>query len=196
MTNNVTVQAGVHIVCRLCYLKGVATGELSVADNFSVTNIVTNITEQFEGDVYNLTKAADKYLKEFLDDVWKGWWEGSLEPVELPTFNYSFSLDVPPIPATNLRFTFDGLELYMLVDTILSLGSTYTIPLFNSAIDQPEIPIGFYITEKIKIGLIFRVDLILSVEGEIDISSGFHLKFNDGFAIDIALFGNDVSGVT
>ncbi|KAF2773459.1 hypothetical protein EJ03DRAFT_380191 [Teratosphaeria nubilosa] len=65
---------------------------------------------------------------------------------------------LPPLLEANLHFTFDDLELYMLVETTLTLGSTYT--------------------------------------ATIQTSSGFHLKLNDGLAIDIAFFGDNVSDIT
>lgn len=78
----------------------------------------------------------------------------------------------------------------MLIDTTLSMGATYNLPLYKS-----ETVLGVSVTESLEVGIIFTIDLILSVEGEIDISSGFHIKLEDGLAIDIALFSNDVSDI-
>lgn len=113
-----------------------------------------------------------------------------LDDFEFPTFNYTFDLDVPSIPECNLRFQFDGLELYMMIDTILGVGATYELNLYSS-----NTPLGISITKDLEIGIIFAIDLILAVEGQIDISSGFHIKLEDGLAIDIALFSDDVSDI-
>jgi len=40
------------------------------------------------------------------------------------------------------------------------------------------------------------VDLILDVQAEIDISSGFHVQLDDGVLIDIQLFSEKASGIT
>jgi hypothetical protein len=83
------------------------------------------------------------------------------------------------------------MELYMEIDTTLSGGATYTLNLYTS-----ETAIGFTVGEDLLIGVIFSVDLILSVESEIDISSGFHIQLNDGVAIDIPMFDRNVSSIT
>jgi hypothetical protein len=83
------------------------------------------------------------------------------------------------------------MELYMLLDTILSAGTTYTLNLYSSIS-----PIGLAVGDELQVGVIFSVDLILSVEAEIDISSGFHIKLEDGIAIDIPMFDQNVSSIT
>jgi hypothetical protein len=108
-----------------------------------------------------------------------------------PPLNLTFDMDVPNIPQCDLRFQFDGMELYMEIDTILSVGATYTLNLYTS-----ESLIGVSVGEDLLIGVVFSVDLILSVEDEIDISSGFHIQLNDGLAIDIAMFDQNVSSIT
>lgn len=46
------------------------------------------------------------------------------------------------------------------------------------------------------LGAVLTVDLILAVEGAIDISSGFHVKLDDGVAINLPLFGDEVADMT
>jgi hypothetical protein len=77
------------------------------------------------------------------------------------------------------------------IDTTLSAGATYTLNLYES-----ESPIGISAGQELEVGIVFTVDVILSVEGEIDISSGFHIQLNDGVAINIAMFGQNISSVT
>ncbi|KAF2718991.1 hypothetical protein K431DRAFT_331883 [Polychaeton citri CBS 116435] len=196
---NVSVSAGVEIICTECYLKAIATGELSITDNnFNLSQTISNLTEQFKDNVENLTTAAEDWVKQYVENIEDDLsdFDFGLDDIALPTFDFDLNLDIPPVPQANLHLKFDGLELYMLIDTILSLGATYKIPLFNSAVDTPEALIGFEISDVLEIGLIFKIDLILQAQGTIDISSGFHLLLNDGFAVDIALFDNDVSHVT
>jgi hypothetical protein len=108
-----------------------------------------------------------------------------------PTFNYSLNMEVPAIPEAKLHFSFDDLELYMKMDTVLALGSTYTLNLYTS-----ETPLGLEISDELSLGIVFTVDLILDVEGKIDVSSGFHIKIDDGLGIDLTLFGHGASGIT
>lgn len=160
--------------------------------SFNITQTIDSVGEQVEDNLKNFTDAAVEYVKDIADEFWDSVMDLDFDEFEFPTFNYDFNnLTVPDIPEANLRFTFDGLELYMLVDTILSLGATYTLPLYKS-----KTPVGIYITEELQLGLIFSVDLILATEGSIDVSSGIHLKLDDGFAVNIALFGEDASDIT
>ena len=104
--------------------------------------------------------------------------------LEFPTFNYTVDIDIPPIPEFTSNFTFDGLELYMNLNTILKGGATYELPIFRS-----QYPADLHITDNLNLSVVFTVDLIMSVEGEIDISSGFHTKLDDGIGIQITLMG-------
>lgn len=148
--------------------------------------------------VENFTDAAYDYLKDLADEAWDSVMDH--EEFALPTFDFDFNnVSIAPVPDANLRFSFDGLELYMLMDTTLSMDATYTLNLFNSGrylAGTPAAVIGIYITENLHLGLIFTVDLILAAHADIDVSSGFHLLLDDGFAIDIALFGDDASSIT
>lgn len=78
----------------------------------------------------------------------------------------------------------------MLMDATLGLGATYTHNLYTS---DTEAGIGFGDSE---LGIVFKLDIILAAEGAIDISTGFHLKLQNGLAIDITLFGTNVSQIT
>lgn len=79
----------------------------------------------------------------------------------------------------------------MEIDTILSGSATYTLNLYTS-----NTPIGFGVGKDLLVGVVFSIDLIISVDAEIDISTGFHIKLNDGIAIDIHMFDHDVSSIT
>ncbi|PVH73717.1 hypothetical protein DL98DRAFT_594767 [Cadophora sp. DSE1049] len=79
----------------------------------------------------------------------------------------------------------------MQLDTILSSGDTYTINVYTS-----KTPIGLVAEDDLVIGIVFTVDLIIAVETEIDISSGFHIQLIDGIAINVPIFNINVSSVT
>ena len=191
----------VEIICTECYVTGMATAELhiDVADPEAHT---LKVIDEFREDVTNLTVGfvnyAIEYLRTYLGEA--NWMKigGNLveggpqwEDLELPTFNYNMDLDIPEIPECKLKFKFDGLELYMAMNTFIEAAVTYELPLYRS-----QSPIGITITDGLELGAFVTLDLILSAEGEIDISSGFHLKVNDGIVLEISLFGNNVSDIT
>lgn len=172
-------------------MKGKATAQLTVDGDFDVKKAINETISAVEDSVQNITDVAEQYVEEYFEGVFTKFDDGiDASDFALPTFNYSLDIDVPTIPKARLQFQFDGLELYMLVDTVLSLGATYTLNLYTS-----NTPVGISVGEDLDLGVIFTVDLILGVEGEIDISSGFHIKLDDGITIDIPLFDNNVSDV-
>jgi hypothetical protein len=146
----------------------------------------------FKENIDNLTETAEDYFENYVEGVWTKFGDGIDESdFELPTFPYEFDLNVPALPESLLQFQFDGLELYMQLDTTLSLGSTYTINIYRS-----KSPVGISLSKDLEIGVILTVDLIFAVEAEITIGSGFHIQLEDGIAINIPMFSNNVSDIT
>jgi len=73
----------------------------------------------------------------------------------------------------------------------ITLEGTYTIRIFKS-----HSPVGISLGDNLEIGVFLTIDLILSADSGLDLESGFHIKFNDGIALEIALFSKNVSSVT
>jgi len=190
---NASVSASVEIVCTTCYIKGTATAQFTINGNFNVSQAFHNVTSEIETEVDNITTTAVDYVENYVKSVITSIASDGfhINDFDFPPIQVDFDIDVPDIPECELRFQFDGMELYMEIDTTLSSGATYTLNLYTS-----ETEIGFTVGEDLLIGVIFSVDLILSVESEIDISSGFHIQLNDGVAIDIPMFGQNVSSIT
>ncbi|KAI5921960.1 hypothetical protein F4810DRAFT_702011 [Camillea tinctor] len=189
---NVSVTAGVDITCTTCYLNGAATVEFSIDGDFDASQAIANFTEEVGGEIKNLTEAVVDYVGDYFTGVVENLGDGfDLDDFDFPTLNYSFNLDFPDIPQCRLQFSFDQMELYMMIDTVLSAGATYKLSLYSS-----NSPIGISVSSDMFLGVIFAVDLILSADAEIDISSGLHIKVEDGLALDIPLFGQNVSGIT
>ncbi|KAI1634547.1 hypothetical protein F4809DRAFT_651803 [Biscogniauxia mediterranea] len=189
---NVSVTAGVDITCTTCYLNGAATVEFSIDGNFNASQAIANFTEEIGGEIKNLTEAAVDYVGEYFTGIVENLADGfDLDDFDFPTLNYSFNLDFSDIPQCRLQFSFDQMELYMLMDTVLSAGATYKLSLYSS-----NSPIGISVSSDMFLGVIFAVDLILSADAEIDISSGIHIKVEDGLALDIPLFSQNVSSIT
>ncbi|KAI2635901.1 hypothetical protein GGS26DRAFT_589568 [Hypomontagnella submonticulosa] len=189
---NVTLNAGVDITCTTCYIKGVATTEFTVDGNFNATQAIQNFTSEVGDGILNTTQQVIDSIDGYFTGVFDKFEDGiDLSDFDIPPVNISFNADIPDIPECHLQFKFDGLELYMLVDTILSAGATYNLNLYSS-----KTPIGISASKDLSIGVIFSIDLILSAQAQIDISSGIHIKLEDGVGLDMALFGQNVSSIT
>jgi hypothetical protein len=191
---NTAPTAGVEVVCTTCYIKGTATAQLTVNGNFNLSQAFQNFKSEVKSDVESLTNATidsfEMYFEKIGEDVAS--FNFHLDDLDFPTLNdTSFDLAIPDIPECQLLFEFDGLELYMEIDTTLSAGATYTFNLYTS-----ESLLGVSAGQDLEVGIVFTVDVILSVEAEIDISSGFHIQLNDGVAINIAMFSQNISSVT
>ncbi|KAI1659511.1 hypothetical protein F4813DRAFT_353166 [Daldinia decipiens] len=190
--NNATISGGVDITCTTCYIKGNATAEFSIDGDFNVTQALKNFTSEVGEGILNTTDQVIDYIEDYFPTVFHNLEDGiDLDDFDFPPINISFNVDVPDIPECHLQFKFDDLELYMLIDTVLSAGATYNLNLYSS-----KTPIGISASSDLFIGVVFSVDLILSVDTEIDISSGIHMKLEDGVGLDMALFGQNVSSIT
>ncbi|KAF2209960.1 hypothetical protein CERZMDRAFT_86597 [Cercospora zeae-maydis SCOH1-5] len=176
---------GIEITCRTCSLKGVVAGELSLSRDFNISQTVDEVKVEISESFDNFTMGVERYIDNFVDEIGDQITEANwdFDGFEFPTTDVTFDADITSIPDTNLRSTFDELELYMLIDSTLSLGSTYALLLYRS-----QGPRGLKITDDLELGLIFDVELILSAEVAGTIASGLHLKIDDGFAIDMVLF--------
>ncbi|KIW96835.1 uncharacterized protein Z519_02226 [Cladophialophora bantiana CBS 173.52] len=168
-------QYGVQIICSTCYIAGRVTGQLTRNLDFNVTeleesaiDLVKNITEEAEQALSDLVNGNANYTDIDFN-------------VELPTFQ---DFDY------RLQFNFDNLDLYMKLDTVLSVESTYTINLYTS-----ETPAGLSLGDSLEIGAFFTVDLILTAAAEVDISGGVHIKV-DGAGIDLQMFNKTVESIT
>lgn len=102
-----------------------------------------------------------------------------------------FDLDLEDIPDAIINLKFDEFELYLELDIALDASSTYTIPLYPKSWSQPA---GFEVGG-LTVGITISLDLILAVDAKVDINSGVHVKFDDGLALELVLFGSNVSSI-
>ncbi|OTB02076.1 hypothetical protein M426DRAFT_62913 [Hypoxylon sp. CI-4A] len=189
---NVTLSGAVDITCTRCYIKGNAIAQFSIDGDFNATQALQNFTGEVGDEILNTTNQVIDSIEDYFPTVVHNLEDGfDLDDFDFPPVNISFNVDVPDIPECHLQFQFDGLELYMLLDTVLSAGATYNLNLYSS-----KTPIGVASGSDMFIGVVFSVDLILSVDAEIDISSGIHIQLEDGVGIDMTLFGQNVSSIT
>lgn len=113
------------------------------------------------------------------------------------TFNKIEEIGPPPIdlnldlklPEYNVAVNLTDLEIYMEIDTILAASMTYTFNIYQS-----ETIVGVTLDQDFLLGAVFSIDLIFSVDSEIDIRSGFHVRF-DNIITQIALFSEEASKI-
>ncbi|KAF2679800.1 hypothetical protein K458DRAFT_374622 [Lentithecium fluviatile CBS 122367] len=185
------VGAGIEIICKKCYTKGIATFVLDIADDFNASQAVNATKVEFEDEVMNFTQSVSNYFTNYTKGVISKLGDGiDLADFAFPTFNYSFDLDIPAIPECNLEFEFDQMELYLEMETVFTAGSEYEYTLFTA-----QSPVGIGLGPNLMLGVVFSVDLILSVEGTLDMSSGIHIKLEDGIKIQIPLFSEEISNI-
>lgn len=199
MDKSTKVEVAVDIVCTTCYIKGKATAQLTTTGNFNLSQAFENFTSSVEQGISNVTDETVTSLEnwvhtlenDFITLLENADFTEFVDDLTFPTLNdTNFDLALPPIPQAQLTFQLDGLDIYVEINTNLSASATYTFNIF-----KPETEVGVYVGDDF-LGIILEIDLILSSDGEIDISSGFHIKLNDGFVIDMALFSKNVSSIT
>ncbi|RYP89694.1 hypothetical protein DL770_004182 [Monosporascus sp. CRB-9-2] len=153
----------VEVTCVTCYLK------------------VENITDTtFEW----VTNSTGEVFDKLLDGP-------DSSDFDVPPLELDFNIEYPDIPECSLRFQFDGLELYLMLNTVLSGNVDYTLSLYTS-----NTLAGLSLSSDTFVGVIFSVDLLLSTSADIDFTSGIHIKVDDGVAIELSLFGNNISSIT
>jgi hypothetical protein len=153
--------------------------------------LIDRAKDEVRNDTIKFAEDFENYLDEYVSNVTTNLQDGfDWSDFDFPTFPFDFAMKVPEVPECNLRFQFDEMELYLEMNTVLGAGATYELNLFAS-----QSAVGMRIGPMLQLGVVLQVDLILEVEGAIDISSGFHIKLDDGVAMDITLFGDKVSNM-
>ncbi|KAK6541520.1 hypothetical protein TWF694_007327 [Orbilia ellipsospora] len=185
--NDTTEFSGsVDVVCTTCYLHASMTASATVNGVFNLTQDIDSV----RGAVNNVTNATLSFIQKYATSLSTSFDKNNfdLADLELPPIPVDYDITTPQLPGAYLTFEFDGFEIYLAMNTIFSAGVTYVINLYS----LPS-PIGLQLTQDLFIGVVPSIDLILSADSEINISSGFHIKFDDGFILETGLFGNNVT---
>jgi hypothetical protein len=179
-----------------CYIRGTTSASLSIQGDPDA--IVSNYARTIKDAVLNITEAVAKTIPGALADAAEDLLSGDLGSVfdlddsnddPFPVMQVDLDLKLPPLSTVTARFAFDeDLEVYMMLNTKLALGGTYTINLFSSAG-----PFGIAVGNDITAGLAVVLDLILDVQAPVEINGGFHLKLNKGVAMELNMFSPNVS---
>ncbi|CAG9950665.1 unnamed protein product [Clonostachys rosea f. rosea IK726] len=175
---NATAEASIEVICKFCYFKGNAAAKITVKDDFNASQAYHTLENSVSGTMRNLTK--------WVEDIDLDISEASL--VIPPPANINFEVEIPDFPDCILELTLDDAELYVELSTTFGAGLTYTLLLFTK-------PLGVELGDDLFLGLIFSVDLILSLESQITIEHGFHIKLDEGLLLRMAMFSKEASAV-
>ncbi|KAK4077273.1 hypothetical protein Purlil1_12397 [Purpureocillium lilacinum] len=181
------VSASIEIKCTKCYIRGVARAKLTAAEPFNGSEIIEDVKNATKTTFNSITDYWDN-ITTVVEDNWKDWTPDEIitEIEQMPPPQVDLNVDLE-FPGYQLQVAFVNTELYVELSTILSSGLSYSLTLYSST------QLGAQVGKKLFLGVVFSVDLLLSVESEIEISSGFHMKLDDEVLMTIALFSKEAS---
>ncbi|KAK4184337.1 hypothetical protein QBC35DRAFT_59346 [Podospora australis] len=205
LPEEVKAEAGIEIKCVDCYFKGGATVEFSVKGEFDATATIKNLTDQVGREFDNLTDSMISSLRSVIKslpgkgkEIAGNVFNDGFDTSDFGVFDFDefdidadFDIDMPPLPGVQLGFKLDDLELYMLLNAKFNAAATLELPLYRSPPSIYNIPI----TPDTHVGVSFSADLIISVEGSIDLRGGFHLKLAPPLGFQITMFSKNVSEI-
>ncbi|PTB64301.1 hypothetical protein BBK36DRAFT_1178946 [Trichoderma citrinoviride] len=189
-----TIFKYISIICTKCYIKGRASAKLAAASSsFNITSAVDQAKDSFESTWHNLEAYAQNLTHTILGDVATDVKNldfdeliDDVKDIDPPDLDMNLNL---LFPEYNVGVNLTDLEIYMELDTVLSAGITYTFNIYQS-----ETIVGIALGDDLLLGAIFSVDLIFSVDSKLDITSGFHVHF-DNVLTQITLFGKEASKI-
>ncbi|ENH66798.1 hypothetical protein FOC1_g10007454 [Fusarium oxysporum f. sp. cubense race 1] len=162
---NSSVSASIEITCATCYIKGTATTEFIYDREFNVSRAFSNFTNQVRRGIDSLADETADYIEKYIDTVADNLDDGfDMDDFDLPPLDYNLNIDIPEIPEFRLQFQFDGLEVYMLIDTVLSAGATYTLNLNGG--DFEFLPVTLE-----SAGVVFKAVLRVGVKAGFEMAS-------------------------
>ena len=200
---NETTKAGisVDIVCETCYIKGAASAAFSITGTANSTEIfadfsssvideVRDVTDQFLNQTSAvISSLADDLGREFTEFLDQGT-DNEIE-IDIPPLAINFDIDVTPLPDVRVKFTLErDFEIYVKLNTKISGSASYELNLFSS-----NTLAGLSVPDTVTAGLVAVVDLIIELDAEINIRSGFHVQFDDDVAFELAMFSTDLDAL-
>jgi hypothetical protein len=178
------------VVCSRCYITGNLVATLTLDQGFNVSQSILNITNQTVNQIDSLTTIAINSTLNAINNDAAAMETGDLDELTFPTIPANFSLDLGSISQAHLGFIFNGVDMYFKLNTQLS-PNTYTFNIYTS-----DTPIGFSIDGGINVGVVVMVDLILDINTQINMESGFHFTLKDGFGFNLDLLSKNISQIT
>lgn len=182
----------VGITCRTCYILGNASVHFRADSDFNASAAIDSITQDVKDTIVNITDAAEQAIKDTADNatnIARRLIDGDLEDITWPTLPIDFNMDIQGVPQSHLTFQFDNLELYAELETSIA-NTSYTLNLYRQ-----QTPLGIGLRNQ-NLGVLFSLDLLLSTVAEVDMISGFHIKFDDSVIINMDFFNANFSDIS
>lgn len=104
--------------------------------------------------------------------------------------NINLNIAVPELPSCQLELNFKDTEIYVELGLKLSAGLSYGINIYSSK------QLGVQVSEKLFVGVVFSMDLLLNVDTAMEIVSGFHIRLDKDVLMKIGLFAKQASHLT
>ncbi|KAL9484968.1 hypothetical protein ACSS6W_003757 [Trichoderma asperelloides] len=182
--------ATISITCTKCYFTGQASAKVTSKGSVNITSTIDQVDASFKNILDNIEVYAKNATDTFVDDIKNGTSiQSALDDIEeLPPPEIDFNLDLK-LPEYHVDVNLTDVEIYMEIDTVIADGITYTFNIYQS-----KTLAGVALGNGLLLGAVFSVDLIFSVNAQIDIQSGFHIHF-DNVRTQIELFGKEASGL-
>ncbi len=200
LLGNSPLDANVTIMCKSCYATAKLTTSLTFSDRFDatkgiedVTNGVQPITKTMTQNVVNFIQSTFQNSSTAVMPDIQNVADGNLglEMLPYPTLPFDFNPAIASIQDITVQHQIDGMELYAQLETSLSKGATYEMNLFTSKSMTP-----LRISDSLSLGVSADVDLIIDARSAMDMTNGFHIRFNDGLLMEMKLFANTPPHVT
>ncbi|KAG6002182.1 hypothetical protein E4U21_003403 [Claviceps maximensis] len=184
---NLDIAAAIRITCTRCYTRGIAKAKLTVNGSFNATQVTTELKRKTQKTLDSIQDFAKNLTNVVAGNV-KNFTIGEIrDEIRLvPPPNIDFNIDIN-FPGYDLEVELEDTELFVELKVILSAGLTYSLNIFASS------QTGIQIDKSLLLGVVFSIDLMLSVEAEIDINSGFHIRIDDKLKMTLALFAKKAS---
>ena len=94
--SSLEVRAGIEIACTTCYVRGVATAELIIDENFNADQALNTTRDSVRDNVRNFTETFEDYLATYIRRVTQNISDGfEWSDLEFPTFPVAFDLRRP-----------------------------------------------------------------------------------------------------
>lgn len=187
----------IEITCQKCYIKGSASATITAKENFNLTAEAASIKSSVNNTLHEIADYASLVvgdMKDYISNTTGNLIQdithldslSELHGFKLPPPNITFDVDVGKLDDVSLEVIFTEAEIYVELSILLSAGVTYSLNLYTSS------ELGYEVG-KVFVGFVATIDLILSVESQIELDSGFHLKFDKDMGMKLALFSEEAS---
>lgn len=170
-----------QVTCKTCYTKGTATARMVLGSG----NNVPDVLDAVEKRVKNTIDGLAQWFK----DIEVDWSEMELDIPPPP--DMGFNIGDIDFPEAKLELSLKGTEVYIDLQTLFTAGMSYRIRLFQNGLGLDMISPA-HPESSLFAGLIFAVDLMVQVDGELKIEHGFHIKLDD-IMLKLAMFSEEVA---